>query len=102
MSFLGRLFGRTPPEPAAAELATTSVVIDPALATALTAGGETLAVAVDQALRAQLAAQSRPAAEAPDRVPFWLQRDEERSAELEDELRDRVIQRHESEDDSRQ
>ena len=98
MSFLGRIFGGKPPEPAP-----TSVVIDPELAGTLTAGGAGLDVAVDTALRAYLAAQAK-AAEAglDDRIPFWLQRDEERSRELEDELRDRVIQRHGTEEARRE
>ena len=98
MSFLGRLFGARPPEPAP-----NSVVIDPELAGTLTAGGVALDAAVDTALRAYLALQAK-AAEAglDDRIPFWLQRDEERSRELEDELRDRVIQRHGAEEGRRE
>ena len=96
MSFFGRIFGGKP------KAAPTSVVIDPELAATLTADGAGLDVAVDTALRAQLEAQAKAAAAGePERMPFWLQRDSDRSAELEDQLRDRVIQRHESEDDAR-
>ena len=103
MSFLGRLFGGKTDAARA-----TSVVIDPAVAASLTAGGADLASAVDAALRAHLASLSADAQPelkerpGPERIPFWLERDSERSGELEDELRDRVIQRHESEDASHQ
>lgn len=100
MSLLGRLFGGgTPPPPA------TSVVIDPELAATLTAGGEPLDRAVDTALRAHIEAlrQPKPAeAPAPERVPFWLQRDRGKDMVLEEELRDRVIHRRDSENESRQ
>ena len=97
MSFFGRLFGGGAPAPPV-----TSVVIDPELANQLTAAGVPLSDAVDAALREHLRAAANSANAAPheegERIPFWLARDEERSGELEDELRDRVIQRHESED----
>ena len=98
MSFLGRIFGGKPPE-----APPTSVVIEPELAGTLTAGGLGLDVAVDTALRAYVALQAKAAESGhADRMPFWLQRDAERSGELEDELRDRVIQRHGSEEGRRQ
>ena len=98
MSLLGRLFGggapRVPP---------TSVVIDPELAATLTAGGEPLDRAVDAAIRAHLEAlrQPKPEPHATERVPFWLERDPERDTVLEEELRDRVIHRRDSESESR-
>lgn len=99
MPLFGRLFGARIPLPAP-----TTVVIDPELAATLTAGGEPLEASVHTALRAHLAALAVPPApehEAPERVPFWLQRDDARDLTLEDKLRDRVINRHESESDSR-
>ena len=98
MSLLGRLFGGGTPPP-------TSVVIDPELAATLTAEGAPLDRAVDAALRAHLESlrQPKPAEpRAPERVPFWLQRDSERDPGLEEELRDRIIHRRESESESRQ
>ena len=100
MSFLGRIFGgkEKPPEPAP-----TTVVIDPELAGTLTAGGLALDVAVDGALRAYVTLQAKAAESGhADRIPFWLQRDAERSGGLEDELRDRVIQRHGAEEGRRE
>jgi len=96
MSWLGRLFGaKAEPAPPV-----NSVIVDAELARQLTTGGLTLDVAVDAAVRAYLEAQAK-AAEAgePERVPFWLRRDDARSADIEDELRDRVIQRQASSDD---
>ncbi len=94
MSWLGRLFGAKPPPPPA-----NSVLIDGAIAAQLTAGGGPLDTAVDGALRAYLEAQAKAtAAGEPERIPFWLRRDAERSGDLEDELRDRVIQRHAGEE----
>lgn len=77
------------------------MVIADDLAESLTAGGAALPEAVDSALRAHLEAQRR-AAEAEkrgERIPFWLRRDDESSQEMEDELRDRVIQRRAAEDE---
>ena len=98
MSFLSGLFGRKAPEPAA-----NSVVIDADLAASLTADGVALDLAVDAALHAFLDARAK-AAQAADLegMPFWLRRDAERSGELEDELRDRIIQRRASEEESKQ
>lgn len=96
MSFLGRLFGGGTSAPPA-----TSVVIDADLAARLTADGTVLTTAVDSALRQHLSEQDRAADHAEDeRMPFWLARDAE-APELEEQLRDRVIQRHESEDGSK-
>lgn len=96
MSFLGRIFGGSP------QPAPTAVVIDPDVAATLTADGTVLSSAVDAALRAYLDAQARAAEAATvERMPFWLQRDSDRNAELEDQLRDRVIQRRDAEDDAR-
>jgi len=98
MSFLGRLFGGKAPEPAP-----NSVIIDATLAASLTADGGALDLAVDAALRAYLDAQAK-AAQAGDLggIPFWLRRDSERTGEIEDELRDRIIQRRASEEERKQ
>lgn len=98
MTLLGRLFGaKAPPAPP------NSVVIDSEVAAELTAGGEPLDRAVDAALRAHLEALHAPQPEPgpqPERVPFWLERGHEGDA-IEDELRDRIIHRRETETDSR-
>jgi len=89
MSWLGRLFGGSAPPPPA-----NSVVIADDLAMTLTADGSSLPAAVEGALREYLAAKAKAAeAKEPDQIPFWLRRDSERSRDLEDDLRDRVIQR---------
>ena len=76
------------------------MVIAADLATKLTADGAVLEVAANDALRAYFAAQDRAAAAGePERIPFWLRRDSEQGGELEDELRDRVIQRRAAEDE---
>lgn len=96
MGFWSRLFGASPPPVPPAN----SVVIAPDLAGALTASGAALDSAVDSALRLHLEAQRR-AAEAErrgEKIPFWLRRDEEGSAEMEDLLRDRIAQRRAAED----
>ena len=68
----------------------------------LTAGGADLSASVDVALRAFLDAQAKAlAAGEPERIPFWLRRDAIPSGDLEDELRDRVIQRRAAEDEAR-
>jgi hypothetical protein len=96
MSWLSRLFGARP-EPSQPAY---TVVIDADLAEQLTASGTGLDLAVDAALRAYLDAQAK-AAEAgePERIPFWLRRDDDRSGDIEDELRDRVIQRQAAEEE---
>ncbi len=67
----------------------------------LTAAGAELSTAVDTALRAFLDAQAKArAAGEPERIPFWLRRDVDHSGDLEDELRDRVIQRRAAEDEA--
>ena len=96
MSFLGRLFGAKPaPLPPA-----NSVLIDEELAAQLTAGGGALDLAVDAALRAYLDAEAKAmTAGEPERIPFWLRREVERGGDLEEELRDRVIQRQAAEEE---
>src|ERR1019366_7241758 len=89
MSWLGRLFGSKPPAAPPHSVVVASDLVQP-----LTAGGAELSTAVDAALRAYLDAQAKAlAAGEPERIPFWLRRDTEHSGDLEDELRDRVIQR---------
>lgn len=104
MSLLDRLLPAKAPPPAP-----TTVVIDADLAATLTAGGEPLERAVNTSLRAHLAARDRPARVEPaaaepkaaERVPFWLQRDNERDTALEEQLRDRTIHRRDSETGNR-
>ncbi len=97
MSWLGRLFGSKPP-PAPSN----SVVIAGDLVSPLVATGADLSSAVDSALRAYLDAQAKAlAAGEPERIPFWLRRDAENAGDLEDELRDRVIQRRAAEEETR-
>ena len=97
MSFLGRLFGGKAAEPPA-----NSVLIDVDLAASLTADGVALDLAVDSALRAYLDARMKAVQTADlEGIPFWLRRDSERSGELEDELRDRMIQRRAGEEETK-
>jgi hypothetical protein len=96
MSWLGRLFGSKPPT---APL--NSVVVAGDLVAPLTAAGADLSTAVNMALRAYLDAQAKAlAAGEPERIPFWLRRDAHHSGDLEDELRDRVIQRRAAEEEA--
>jgi hypothetical protein len=95
MSFLGRLFGSAPPAPPPDPLA---VTIAPDLAAALAPPGTSLQAAVDAALR-RLADAERRAAEAgtegaAGKIPFWLRRDQGGAGDMEDQLRDRIAQRH--------
>ncbi|HEY6470352.1 MAG TPA: hypothetical protein VI434_11345 [Candidatus Dormibacteraeota bacterium] len=72
------------------------------LVSPLTSNGTDLATAVDTALRVYLDAQAKAlAAGEPERIPFWLRRDAEKAGDLEDELRDRVIQRRAAEEETR-
>lgn len=97
MSWLGRLFGSKPPT-----APPNSVVVASDLVPPLTANGAELASAVDTALRVYLDAQAKAlAAGEPERIPFWLRRDAENAGDLEDELRDRVIQRRAAEEEAR-
>jgi hypothetical protein len=96
MSWLGRLFGSRPPTAPA-----NSVVVATDLVQPLTASGADLSTAVDAALRTYLDAQAKAlAAGEPERIPFWLRRDVENAGDLEDELRDRVIQRRAAEEEA--
>ena len=97
MSWLARLLGRAPAASPAAP-APTTVVIPADIADRLTAGGAPLAGAVETALREHLAAAER--VEQPQGngdKPFWLTRDDERSGDLEERLRDRIAQRRSAE-----
>ena len=89
MSWLSRLFSSPPPPPP------NSVVIPDDLAATLTADGADLDVAVVGTVRAHLDAQAKAkeAAARGEKIPFWLQKDADFTADLEDELRDRVTQR---------
>ncbi len=97
MSWLARLMGRAPAAPP--EQAATTVVVPAEIAERLTAGGAPLAGAVESALREYLAAQDRVEAQAAagGDKPFWLTRDDERSGDLEERLRDRIAQRRAAE-----
>jgi hypothetical protein len=96
MSWLGSLFGSKPPA-----APPNSVVVASDLVPPLTAAGVDLSTAVDGALRAFLDAQAKAlAAGEPERIPFWLRRDTEHAGDLEDELRDRVIQRRAAEEET--
>ena len=99
MSLLGRLFGSRPappPAPAVEVAAAPNTVVIPAdLAERLTAGGAALGEAVEATLRTALANVERPG----EALPFWLVRDQQRSGEMEQELRDRVAQRRAGEGD---
>ncbi|HEY6781981.1 MAG TPA: hypothetical protein VI296_01990 [Candidatus Dormibacteraeota bacterium] len=96
MSWLGRLFGSKPPS-----APPNSVVVAIDLVQPLLAGGADLPTAVDAALRAYLDARAKAlAAGEPERIPFWLRRDAIPSGDLEDELRDRVIQRRAAEEEA--
>lgn len=98
MSLLGRLFGGRSGGAAA------PVPIPDDLVAALTADGTPLPVAVETVLRAHVAAGAQPPAEAqvteaPAEMPFWVSRDRGQPGDMEEELRDRVIQRHSTETD---
>jgi hypothetical protein len=96
MSWLGHLFGSRPPTAPANSVVVASDLVQP-----LTASGTDLSTAVDAALRAYLDAQAKAlAAGEPERIPFWLRRDVEHAGQLEDELRDRVIQRRAAEEEA--
>ena len=99
MSLLGRLFGSKPPAPPP-----NSVLIDEDLVDAIAPAGTPLQAAVNQTLRDHLAAEAKAAEEArrkqeAEQIPFWLRRDAEQS-QIEDELRDRVIQRQTAGDET--
>lgn len=92
MSWLGRLIGRPARPDATASASLRTVVVPDDLAAALTADGTPLAVAVEAALRAHLAAAER------EGVPFWLAREAGGGADIEEALRDRLAQRRAAED----
>lgn len=101
MSFLGRLFGGPRPAP----LPPNAVVLPDDLATALTADGTPLPAAAETALREALDARHGAAARAAEearrrgeRLPFWLARESEEDAAMEDRLRDRLEQRRSAEE----
>jgi hypothetical protein len=91
MSWLGRLLGRSPAVPAVPPADT--VVVPPDIAARLTAEGQPLASAVEQALREHLAHLDQSAQQqANGDKPFWLAREDE-GGDLEERLRDRIAQR---------
>jgi hypothetical protein len=105
MSWLGRLLGggtKGPQGPA--PLPASAVLLPDDLVTVLTAGGEPLQGAAVAALREALDARrlraERAAASPEDdeRVPFWLARETEVDAAIEDRLRDRLEHRRAAEE----
>lgn len=87
-------FRRKPPPPPP-----NSVVVEDDLVAALGAEGTPLDVAVNAALREHINARSKEAEAAEARgIPFWLRRDHERSGDIEEQLRDRVIHRRSSDE----
>jgi hypothetical protein len=87
-------FRRKPAPPPA-----NTVVIADDVAASLLMSGAPLESAVNDALREHIEAKAREATEAEARgIPFWLRRDSERGGDIEEQLRDRVIQRRSSEE----
>jgi len=95
MSILGRLFGSQPGPVVEVVPPPGTVVVAADLAATLTAAGVDLAEAVDATLRKALADLNRPG----EGLPFWLVREGQRAGEMEEQLRDRVAQRHAGEGD---
>jgi hypothetical protein len=98
MSWLGRLFGRAPAPP---PVPPNTVVVPDDIAATLTLDGTALEDAVEASLRDyfDLRQRARAAAEAGERIPFWLQRETGHVAGIEDELLDRMAQRRSAEED---
>lgn len=98
MSWLGRLLGRAPAPPPAPPRA---VVVPEDIAATLTSDGTPLEEAVATSLRDYFALRERArvAADAGERIPFWLQRDLEHPAGIEDKLLDRMAQRRAGDED---
>jgi hypothetical protein len=98
MSWLGRLFGRAPAPP---PVRAYTVVVPEDIAETLTADGTALDDAVIASLRDyfDLRERARRAAEAGERIPFWLQRETGQVGGIEDELLDRMAQRRAGEED---
>lgn len=96
MSLFGRLFGPRAPDPVP-----NAVVIPEDVAAGLRTDGVSLDEAVLEVLRAYLEARSKAATTEPSAMPFWLDRDGASPAtdrsDIEDELRNRVIERHSGE-----
>jgi len=90
MSWLGRLFGQTS-SPA------NSVIIPEPLAARLKADGHDLQIEAVGVIQNHFEAIDNPKLTAEEGMPFWLQR-ESANSEIEDELRERVTQRHISEE----
>ena len=76
-----------------------TVVVEEDLVALLGAEGTPLEVVVNTALREYVDAKAKEAETAEARgIPFWLRRDDERSGDIEEQLRDRVIQRRSSDE----
>ena len=95
MSWFGRLFGSPPPPPPTPPPVNT-VVIPDELAATLQRPDTTLEDRVLGILREYVEISGRPAP-VQQRMPFWLER-EENTGDLEEALRDKVTQRRATED----
>lgn len=100
MPWFGRLFGGSTPAPVEPPANTVLIADDIAakLAGAHAAGdAPSLETAVNEMLRAHLDALAQPQPNG-EGIPFWLQRGQAPTSDMEDELRDRVTQRRATED----
>jgi len=99
MSLFGRLFG-----PRAAPPVPNAVVIPEEIAAGIRVDGGSLQASVEDVLRSYLEARSKAPAADPTAMPFWLDRGKSSAAtdrsDIEDELRNRVIERHSGEGSS--
>jgi|SRR5579884_3591131 len=108
MSWFGRLFGGSP-QPNAVVIADDLVgrlgAPDPSggSSSAATPSATNLTDAVNASLHEYFAMKerAREASARGEEIPFWLQRDASTAGEMEDALRDRVVQRRAAEDDQK-
>ena len=95
MSWLARLMGKSSPAPV--EPPPAQVVVPQDIADKLTATGVPLGDAVEAALREHLTALEQAHRRGEAAKPFWLAREDEEGADIEDRLRDRIAQRRSGE-----